>query len=75
MVIDNSTTAFIAVSIPTMILLGLRHAMDVDHITAIDNMVRLHNASKKSRWVGAGFRYGTYDIGFVRDNLHNIHSR
>ena len=58
MVIDNSTTAFIAVSIPTMILLGLRHAMDVDHITAIDNMVRLHNASKKSRWVGAGFSTG-----------------
>jgi high-affinity nickel-transport protein len=58
MVIDNSTTTFIAVSIPTMILLGLRHAMDVDHITAIDNMVRLHNASKKSRWVGAGFSTG-----------------
>lgn len=50
--------AFVAVSIPTMILLGLRHAMDADHITAIDNMVRLHNASKKSRWVGAGFSTG-----------------
>src|SRR5919202_5192922 len=58
MLIDNSITTFIAVSIPTMILLGLRHAMDVDHITAIDNMVRLHNASKKSRWVGAGFSTG-----------------
>src|SRR5919197_3656273 len=58
MVIDNSVTTFIAVSIPTMILLGLRHAMDADHITAIDNMVRLHNASKKSRWVGAGFSTG-----------------
>jgi nickel/cobalt transporter (NiCoT) family protein len=58
MVIDNSITPFIAVSIPTMILLGIRHAMDVDHITAIDNMVRLHNASKKSRWVGAGFSIG-----------------
>jgi high-affinity nickel-transport protein len=41
-----------------MILLGLRHALDVDHITAIDNMVRLHNASRKSRWVGAGFSIG-----------------
>jgi nickel/cobalt transporter (NiCoT) family protein len=58
MVIDNGVTTFIAVSIPTMILLGLRHAMDADHITAIDNMVRLHNASKKSRWVGAGFSTG-----------------
>lgn len=50
--------SFVAVSIPTMILLGLRHALDVDHITAIDNMVRLHNASKKSRWVGTGFSIG-----------------
>ncbi|MDQ3872214.1 MAG: hypothetical protein M3258_01205 [Thermoproteota archaeon] len=58
MIIDNNTMTFIAVSMPTMILLGLRHAMDVDHITAIDNMVRLHNASKKSRWVGAGFSIG-----------------
>lgn len=41
-----------------MILLGLRHALDADHITAIDNMVRLHNASKKSRWVGTGFSAG-----------------
>src|SRR5262249_15513172 len=50
--------AFVIVSIPTMILLGLRHALDVDHITAIDNLVRLHNAVKKSRWVGAGFSLG-----------------
>jgi len=49
---------FIALSIPTMILLGMRHALDVDHITAIDNLVRLHNAVKKSRWVGAGFSAG-----------------
>jgi nickel/cobalt transporter (NiCoT) family protein len=41
-----------------MILLGLRHALDVDHITAIDNLVRLHNATRKSRWVGAGFSIG-----------------
>jgi high-affinity nickel-transport protein len=49
---------FIAISIPVMILLGIRHAFDVDHVTAIDNLVRLHNASKKSRWVGTGFSTG-----------------
>jgi nickel/cobalt transporter (NiCoT) family protein len=41
-----------------MIILGLRHALDVDHITAIDNLVRLHNAARKARWVGAGFSIG-----------------
>jgi high-affinity nickel-transport protein len=49
---------FVAISIPTMIVLGMRHALDVDHITAIDNLVRLHNAVKKSRWVGTGFSSG-----------------
>ena len=49
---------FIVLSIPTMILLGMRHALDVDHITAIDNLVRLHNAIKKSRWVGTWFSTG-----------------
>jgi high-affinity nickel-transport protein len=49
---------FIIVSIPVMLLLGVRHAFDVDHVTAIDNLVRLHNATKKSRWVGAGFSIG-----------------
>jgi len=52
------TWAFIVISIPTMIFLGMRHALDVDHITAIDNLVRLHNAVKKSRWVGTGFSSG-----------------
>ena len=52
------TWTFALVSIPTMIVLGLRHALDVDHITAIDNLVRLHNAEKRSRWVGAGFSSG-----------------
>jgi nickel/cobalt transporter (NiCoT) family protein len=52
------TLSFILISIPPMILLGLRHALDVDHITAIDNLVRLHNATRKSRWVGAGFSIG-----------------
>ncbi len=41
-----------------MIFLGMRHALDVDHITAIDNLVRLHNAVQKSRWVGTGFSTG-----------------
>ena len=49
---------FAIISIPTMIFLGMRHALDVDHITAIDNLVRLHNAIKKSRWVGTGFSTG-----------------
>jgi len=41
-----------------MLMLGMRHALDVDHITAIDNLVRLHNAKKRSRWVGTGFSLG-----------------
>jgi len=49
---------FILISIPVMLLLGIRHAFDADHITAIDNLVRLHNATKKSRWVGVGFSIG-----------------
>jgi nickel/cobalt transporter (NiCoT) family protein len=52
------TFSFILISIFPMFLLGLRHALDVDHITAIDNLVRLHNARRKSRWVGAGFGIG-----------------
>lgn len=49
---------FVLLSIPTMLVLGLRHGVDIDHITAIDNLVRLHNATKKSRWVGASFSSG-----------------
>ncbi len=49
---------FVFLSIPTMIVLGLRHGVDIDHITAIDNLVRLHNAMKKSRWIGASFSSG-----------------
>jgi high-affinity nickel-transport protein len=58
MAVDTAVSTFIAASIPAMILLGFRHALDADHITAIDNLVRMHNASKKSRWVGAGFSTG-----------------
>jgi high-affinity nickel-transport protein len=50
--------AFLAISSPSMLMLGMRHAVDVDHITAIDNLVRLHNASNRARWVGTGFSIG-----------------
>lgn len=50
--------AFVAVSIPAMLFFGMRHALDVDHITAIDNLVRMHNARKRARWVGTGFSIG-----------------
>ena len=50
--------SFILISIPIMIVFGIRHGLDVDHIAAIDNLVRLHNATKKSRLVGAGFSSG-----------------
>ena len=49
---------FVILSIPTMVLLGFRHALDVDHIVAIDNLVRLHNTTKKAQWIGAGFSVG-----------------
>ena len=49
---------FVLVSIPTMILLGFRHALDADHLTAIDNLVILHNVGTNSKWVGAGFSIG-----------------
>src|SRR6266516_7616529 len=50
--------AFVAVTIPSLFLFGMRHALDVDHITAIDNLVRMHNARKSARWVGTGFSMG-----------------
>jgi high-affinity nickel-transport protein len=49
---------FVLASIPAMIILGMRHALEVDHITAIDNLVRLHNATKRARLVGTGFSAG-----------------
>ncbi|HJU13341.1 MAG TPA: hypothetical protein VJ792_02675 [Candidatus Nitrosotalea sp.] len=54
----DSSWVFIFLSIPTMLVLGMRHGLDVDHITAIDNLVRIHNASRKSRLVGVGFSSG-----------------
>ncbi|MGB6674531.1 MAG: hypothetical protein WBE34_19045 [Candidatus Nitrosopolaris sp.] len=46
--------AFVAISIASMFLFGMRHALDVDLITAIDNLVRMHNARKSARCVGTG---------------------
>ena len=47
-----------AMPIPIMVFLGLRHGLDVDHISAVDSLVRMHNASKKARWVGFSFSSG-----------------
>ena len=49
---------FVAATIPVMILLGARHALDLDHIAAIDNLVRLRNAASSARWVGSLFSIG-----------------
>ncbi|GIU70773.1 MAG: hypothetical protein KatS3mg003_0252 [Candidatus Nitrosocaldaceae archaeon] len=43
--------------IPIMLFLGFRHALDIDHITAIDNLVRLYN-KPRSRWIGLAFSSG-----------------
>jgi nickel/cobalt transporter (NiCoT) family protein len=40
------------------VLLGVRHALDVDHIAAIDNLVRMRNATKSARWIGSLFSMG-----------------
>src|SRR5919205_2612840 len=58
MAVATDLNAFLTISSPSMLMLGMRHAVDVDHITAIDNLVRLHNANKRSRWVGTGFSIG-----------------
>lgn len=49
---------FVLSTISIMFLFGMRHALDVDHITAIDNLVRMHNVSKRAKWVGTGFSLG-----------------
>jgi nickel/cobalt transporter (NiCoT) family protein len=49
---------FLVISIPSMLMLGMRHALDIDHIAAIDNLVRLHNLKASSKWVGTGFSIG-----------------
>jgi nickel/cobalt transporter (NiCoT) family protein len=30
----------VVISIPSMLMFGMRHALDIDHISAIDNLVR-----------------------------------
>jgi nickel/cobalt transporter (NiCoT) family protein len=54
----SDVSLFVAATIPVMILLGVRHALDVDHIAAIDNLVRMHNADRPSRWIGSLFSAG-----------------
>ena len=49
---------FVLSTIPLLIFFGMSHALDVDHITAIDNLVRMHNVRKRARWVGTGFSVG-----------------
>jgi nickel/cobalt transporter (NiCoT) family protein len=49
---------FLAAALPVMVLLGVRHALDVDHIAVIDNLVRIRNADRPSRWVGSFFSAG-----------------
>jgi nickel/cobalt transporter (NiCoT) family protein len=49
---------FLAATVPIMVLLGVRHGLDVDHIAAIDNLVRMRSADKGSRWIGSFFSLG-----------------
>jgi len=49
---------FVVATIPIMILLGARHALDVDHIAAIDNLVRMRGAARSARWIGSLFSVG-----------------
>lgn len=49
---------FVLFLLPVMVFLGMRHAVDVDHVTAIDNLVRLNVATRKARWVGTAFSGG-----------------
>lgn len=51
-------SVFVIATIPVMVLLGMRHALDVDHIAAIDNLVRLRNSAKSARWIGSLFSIG-----------------
>jgi high-affinity nickel-transport protein len=56
--VTHDLKLFVLSTIPIMIFFGMRHALDVDHITAIDNLVRMHNVSKRAKWVGTGFSLG-----------------
>jgi high-affinity nickel-transport protein len=54
----SEASVFVIVALPVMVFLGIRQALDVDHITAIDNLVRLHSVVKRARWVGSSFSAG-----------------
>jgi high-affinity nickel-transport protein len=43
---------------PVMVFYGMRHAVDVDHVTAIDSLVRMNNADENARWIGTAFSAG-----------------
>jgi len=49
---------FILATIPVMALLGMRHALDVDHVAAIDNLVRLRSTVRSAKWIGSLFSTG-----------------
>ena len=51
-------SAFVLATVPVMVILGVRHALDADHIAAIDNLVRMRSAAKSARWVGSSFSTG-----------------
>ena len=73
--VTTDLLAFVSVSIPVMMVLGFRHALDIDHITAIDNLLRLHNTKRNSKWVGSGFNFWTYDGCGIRDDSYNYGDR
>ncbi|TLX84033.1 MAG: hypothetical protein E6K98_03560 [Thaumarchaeota archaeon] len=50
--------AFVVIAIPGVVLLGLRHALDIDHVTAIDSLVRMYRIKQHSRWLGTAFSTG-----------------
>lgn len=54
----SDASLFVVATIPVMLLLGVRHALDVDHIAVIDNLVRARNAEAASRWIGSLFSLG-----------------
>ena len=49
---------FVLATMPVMVLLGVRHGLDVAHIAAIDNLVRMRHAVKSARWIGSLFSVG-----------------
>jgi len=54
----SDVSLFLLTAVPVMVLLGVRHALDADHIAAIDNLVRMRSAEKSTRWVGSSFSAG-----------------